>query len=495
VADARKFVFDGWSFDPDSGELSRGDRSLRLSPQPLAMLRELLARPGEVITRERMRELLWPDGVVDFDNGLNAVVRKLRVSLGDDAEAPRYIETLPRIGYRFIGPMGSAGSASAAAPVAQNASAPRSLAWVRRPRIFIAGLALLVAMSTSLWWFLNGGSPGMSGSSGSASVAARTAGTSEKAYDLFLQGKFHRSRRDIDGTLDALANFEAALAIDPYFADGWAELASTWAGAGMTLRVPVAEAFQQARKAALRSIELGDASGHGRSALAQILAHYDLDLRRAESALQISMQTDDQYARGWHLQALLRAYEGRMAEAFDAIRRARELEPMTLLFGVNYGLLLYESRRFAEAEEQARLLLASQPRFDQARSLLIRTLVARGDAPAALEQLPLRIADRPSVSDAGLVYAHLGRRDDALAEVERIARMGRDGYGVAYDLTAIQAALGDLPAACAALEHAIKDHSLTLLWLRHDPRMDALRGEPCYARVARQLYGEALDSK
>ncbi len=64
---------------------------------------ELLTHPGDVVTRERLVQVLWPKGVVDFDNSLNAVVRKLRAVLGDDSETPRYIETLPRQGYRFIG--------------------------------------------------------------------------------------------------------------------------------------------------------------------------------------------------------------------------------------------------------------------------------------------------------------------------------------------------------------------------------------------------------
>ena len=71
--------------------------------------RNCSTHPGEVVTRERLVEVLWPKGVVDFDSSLNAVVRKLRVVLGDDSETPRYIETLPRIGYRFIGKIERAG--------------------------------------------------------------------------------------------------------------------------------------------------------------------------------------------------------------------------------------------------------------------------------------------------------------------------------------------------------------------------------------------------
>ena len=80
------------------------------------MLLELLAHPGEVVTRERLVQLLWPQGVVDFDNNLNSIVRKLRVALEDDSETPRYVETLPRIGYRFIGALDSTRLVKAACP-------------------------------------------------------------------------------------------------------------------------------------------------------------------------------------------------------------------------------------------------------------------------------------------------------------------------------------------------------------------------------------------
>ena len=89
--------------DFDSGEISRDGNTHRLQDQPLQILEELTQRPGELVTREQLIARLWPKGVVEFDTGLNSAMRKLRIALGDDADTPRYIETLPRKGYRFIG--------------------------------------------------------------------------------------------------------------------------------------------------------------------------------------------------------------------------------------------------------------------------------------------------------------------------------------------------------------------------------------------------------
>jgi TolB-like protein len=86
-----------------SREVRNGDARIRLQEQPFQILRLLLARPGAVITREEIRERLWPEGTfVDYEHSLNAAVKRLRAALGDDAKNPNFIETLPRRGYRWV---------------------------------------------------------------------------------------------------------------------------------------------------------------------------------------------------------------------------------------------------------------------------------------------------------------------------------------------------------------------------------------------------------
>ena len=95
--------FDEWTLHRATGEIEKLGKRSRLPDQAHLILEELLASPGELVTREHLIARLWPQGVVDFEASLNAAVRKLRSILGDDAETPRYIETVPRKGYRFIG--------------------------------------------------------------------------------------------------------------------------------------------------------------------------------------------------------------------------------------------------------------------------------------------------------------------------------------------------------------------------------------------------------
>jgi TolB-like protein len=96
--------FGDFEFDPAAGDLRKRGRRVQLRDQPLKVLATLVQRRGEVVTRDDLRRALWPDGfVVDFENNLNSAIARLRRALGDSAERPRFIETLPRRGYRFIG--------------------------------------------------------------------------------------------------------------------------------------------------------------------------------------------------------------------------------------------------------------------------------------------------------------------------------------------------------------------------------------------------------
>src|SRR2546423_8421310 len=95
-----------FEFDSYSGELRKQGIKIRLQGQPVEILSMLLARPGELVTREELQRKLWPaDTFVDFDRSLNAAIKRLRAALGDSAESPRFIETLARRGYRFIAPV------------------------------------------------------------------------------------------------------------------------------------------------------------------------------------------------------------------------------------------------------------------------------------------------------------------------------------------------------------------------------------------------------
>ena len=123
----RVACFGSFELDLKAGELHRDGDALRLQEQPFLVLKMLLDRPGDVVTREEMRHILWPnDTVVEFDQSINAAIKKLRLALGDSAENPQYIETIGRRGYRLIVPVSWSEPVPAEAEVERPAEPPQN---------------------------------------------------------------------------------------------------------------------------------------------------------------------------------------------------------------------------------------------------------------------------------------------------------------------------------------------------------------------------------
>jgi DNA-binding winged helix-turn-helix (wHTH) protein len=107
---SRALRFGVFHVNPAARELRKNGGLIHLPPQLFRILSMLLDKPGEIVTREEIRQRLWAPGTfVDFEHNLNSVIKKLRTVLGDSGQTPRYIETIPRVGYRFIASVETAG--------------------------------------------------------------------------------------------------------------------------------------------------------------------------------------------------------------------------------------------------------------------------------------------------------------------------------------------------------------------------------------------------
>ena len=144
-----------FELDLDSGELVRDGTRVRLQVQSLELLKALLERPGKMVGREELRQRLWPeDTFVDFDHGLNAAVRRLREALGDSADAPRFVETIPRKGYRLVADTDVAATAplrGAALPDHSRSDRPARRPHIHVPRAMIPWIVTLVVVGTAAW--------------------------------------------------------------------------------------------------------------------------------------------------------------------------------------------------------------------------------------------------------------------------------------------------------------------------------------------------------
>src|SRR6266481_4026573 len=133
--------FGVFEVDLRAGELRKQGKRIKLQEQPFQVLAVLLQRPGEVVTREELRSQNWPpDTFVDFDNSLNTAINKLREALGDSADNPRFIETLPRRGYRFIAPISGVDGTTRGTATGVNVAAP-----TRSRKLLVAAAVVVLA--------------------------------------------------------------------------------------------------------------------------------------------------------------------------------------------------------------------------------------------------------------------------------------------------------------------------------------------------------------
>jgi len=155
----RKVRFGAFDVDLRLANCTKHGIRLKLQDQPFQVLALLLERPGDLVTREEFRQKLWPaDTFVDFDTGLNSAIKKLRDVLGDSAEKPRYIGTLPRRGYRFIARVENGNATCPHRPPSKKELAPVLPAgptpelWNKRRIVVAAGVAALLIVAALASW-------------------------------------------------------------------------------------------------------------------------------------------------------------------------------------------------------------------------------------------------------------------------------------------------------------------------------------------------------
>jgi TolB-like protein/DNA-binding winged helix-turn-helix (wHTH) protein/Flp pilus assembly protein TadD len=209
--------FDAYTFAPDTGELAKNGRTIALRPQATQILQLLTSHPGRLVTREDLRSELWAAGTyVDFEHGLNLCIHEIRAALHDDANSPRYIETLPRRGYRFIGPIQRPAASPAevvprkSEPVlvvqaaAPASAAPRSALFrLLAVLVFVCAAAAAVVVSSRLRTRETGASPSPPAALTTPAVAllplADLGGRPEEEY--FADGiswELHRQLESVD---------------------------------------------------------------------------------------------------------------------------------------------------------------------------------------------------------------------------------------------------------------------------------------------------------
>ena len=311
---------------------------------------------------------------------------------------------------------------------------------------------------------------------------------SVEAWQLYLNGRFHWDRRNEEGIRKAIEYYEAAERIDPRFALPAAGLADAWAVFGVFGILPPGQAFPPARLAAERAISLDSKVAEAQASLGHLLVQQSRDWVGGERQYRYALKLKPTYAQAVMWLGNNHAFQGRLPDALVEVQHAQSLEPMSLAFAANVGLILYLMRDYDAALAQLAGLVEAAPQALLARNHLGRVFCARGEAGKAVQVLEGHPGPVPgSFSNLGRAYALDGHVDAARREIARVEALGQRGFGVGFDLAIVHAALGERELAIAALERGEHDVSQMIGFLNSEPGLDSIRDEPRFRAVSQRL--------
>lgn len=402
--------FDGWTLRRQTGELLKAGTRVQLRPQEAQVLEELLAHAGELVTREQLIARLWPKRVVDFSMGLNSVVRRLRADLGDHAETPRYIETIPRRGYRFIGAVDTR-VAAVAASVDLPAPSTVPARWQRgRWPVVAASLLVLATVATAHRSQPIDDRTGQSPPGVSANP---------QAQERYLRARHFLQRRTPGDVERARQYFTESLAIDPGFARAWAGLASACWIDTLEGRLPQQQGLSRVRQAAERALTIdpGLAEAHAR------LAFYRWrigDRSAGDEHFRKAVELDPGDPLLLSIAASNAASDGQFATAIELQRRAVEAEPLSLAHRDNLVAWLVMAGRLDEAEADLRNLQELSPAPRDIAKDLAQVLILQGRFSEALALTGDMQDEADRLLARALAYHGLGRKSDSDAALRAL---------------------------------------------------------------------------
>lgn len=527
--DRRWVWFGPYRADFRARELSKYGIRTKLQARPFEILAMLLERPGDVVTREEIRSQLWPDGTfVDFDSNISSAVRKLRDTLCDSASDPRYIETVGRVGYRFIAEAEFTGEGPARAVVAAETAstsaeslvqaksgatvcldenavespqiavdvAPRQAAELNgagdtRPvpswRVVLVSILcvgiLMPLVGVSRRWLKIATAAGRTSAS-----AARLA---QEAAAEYSTGRELWSRRNEASLTAAIEHFQLAIAKRPDYGLAYSGLADTYMVLPFYSRLTLAEAYPKAKAAALRAVQLAPQSAESHTSLAYVKLYADWDFRGAEEEFRIALEQNPKYATAlqWHAEYL--ALVGGFHEAISEITRAIELMPNSPVMHHNAGQIYQAARLYDEAIAEYSTALRLDPTFATAHVFMAQAYIRKGMYDKGMEvQMegavelgdPTRIAVLRRLSDSYHSQGVAGYLRELVA-VEVEENPDRDSYRIAQ----CYAQMGEKDLAFQYLDRAYQLHLTDILSMNVEPELDSLRSDPRFLTLRRSV--------
>ncbi len=331
--------------------------------------------------------------------------------------------------------------------------------------------------------------PRIVGAEESAQVAKHDTENPE-AYQLYLQGLFYWNKWTEEGFRKATDYFNQAVEKDPNYAKAYAGLADTYNFLGESGYIAPLQVWQNAKSAATHAVKLDDNLPEAHISLGLVRESYDWDWLGAESEFKRAVELNGNNASShqWYGDFLTRM--GRFDEARVELKKAQELDPLSLLTNTSLGRQLYFTRQYDAAVQQLTKTLEMDAKFVPAQHAIEAAYAQNGMFKEAIgeRQKVLTLSGNPDLAAAiGEDFNAFGYPGVMKSWLEGLKEVSKRGYVSSYNMAQIYARLGDKGRALASLETALEQRDSNLTYARVEPAFDNLRSDLRFKRVVQQL--------
>jgi TolB-like protein/DNA-binding winged helix-turn-helix (wHTH) protein/Tfp pilus assembly protein PilF len=314
-----------------------------------------------------------------------------------------------------------------------------------------------------------------------------------KAYDDYLQGRYlYWNKRTEENLNKAIELFRSAIKEDENYAPAYVGLADCYnaLGAVQFASMPPLEARRQAEAAAGKALQLDSGLAEAYNALGYV-KHFNWDWTAAENHFKRAIELNPNYANAHNFYANYLMSRGRIDESIAASNRARELDPFSLSISAQRGFLFENARRYDEAIEQLRNVIAMDSTHYQALWFLGHTYAANKqfDEAIAAAKKAVDVSERTpgALGMLGLVYGLAGRKAEATKILNELLELNKSRYVTPAAFVNVYIGLGDKEQAFVWLEKAYQERSNYVAFLKVFPLLDPLRSEPRFADLVKRV--------
>jgi eukaryotic-like serine/threonine-protein kinase len=311
-----------------------------------------------------------------------------------------------------------------------------------------------------------------------------------EAYQLYLKGVYHAAKFNKQELDIGFGYLRQAVALDPNYALAYHGL-SYYYYLIVDWTMPPHEAMPEAKKAALKAIEIDDTLAVAHADLGAVYWYYDWNWPAAEKEFKRAIELDpnDSLSHemyGWYLVTM-----GRVDEGISEAKRSQQLDPLAQERTSVLGWDLYLAHRYDEAIEQHRKAIELEPQYWPGYSWVGHALAQKGRWPEAIEAFQKAIAIEHVIAEPliglGHVYAVSGKKEEARKVLDELNDRSKYPYVSSYLVATIYTGLGDKDQAFASLERAYEDRSWYMTHLKLDPELDSLHSDPRFADLVRRV--------